>query len=97
MRYSSERTYKPCTWCDRPFRVWPHVLKQRKRGKFCSHPCYAAAWQAFSKALREGRLEGLLAPERARAKAERLAAALQDSEGYAQMERRYARHLPSQE
>jgi hypothetical protein len=43
-----------------------------RRGKFCSHRCYVASRQAFSKALADGRLEGILAPERKRAKAERL-------------------------
>ena len=72
MSYSGERIYRQCLWCDRPFHVWRFELKQRNRGKFCSHRCYAASRQAFSKALADGRLEGILAPERERAKAERL-------------------------
>jgi hypothetical protein len=72
MRYPGERKYKPCTWCARPVHVWQHVLKQPNRGKFCSRFCYYAARRAFSDALASGQLESLLAPQRARAKAERL-------------------------
>jgi len=67
-----ERQYRNCIWCARPFHVWRFQLKQRNIGKFCSHPCYAASRRAFSDALADGRLEGILAPERERAKAERL-------------------------
>ena len=72
MSYSDERIYRPCIWCDRPFHVWRFELKQRNRGKFCSHRCYAATRRAFSEALADGRLEAILAPERERAKAARL-------------------------
>jgi hypothetical protein len=72
MSYPGERKYRPCVWCDKPFHVWEHVLKQRNRGKFCSHRCYTESRRAFSDALSDGRLEAVLAPERERAKAERL-------------------------
>jgi len=72
MSYSGERIYRLCIWCDRPFHVCRFELAQRNRGKFCCHPCYAASRRAFSDALADGRLEGILAPERKRAKAERL-------------------------
>jgi hypothetical protein len=85
-----EREFKECTWCGRPFHVWPHVSKQHNRGKYCSHPCYTKTWRTLARLLAEGRLEAVLAPERARAKAARLAA-LQDHVGYAELERRYAR------
>ena len=72
MSYPGERIYRPCIWCDRPFHVWRFELKQRNRGKFCSHRCYVASRRAFSNALADGRLEGILVKERERAKAERL-------------------------
>src|SRR6516162_1212219 len=63
MSYSGERIYRLCIWCDRPFHVWRFELKERNRGKFCSHRCYTASRRAFSDALADGRLEGILAPE----------------------------------
>jgi hypothetical protein len=93
MSYHGERIYRQCLWCDRPFHVWRFELAQRNRGKFCCHPCYAASRRAFSDALADGRLEGILAPERKRAKAERLST-FSDSAGYSEMEARYAiQHL----
>jgi len=93
MSYPGERKYRQCLWCDRPVHVWNHLLKQRNRGKFCSYLCFAETRRAFSDALADGRLETVLAPERALAKARRLAA-FSASAGYAEMERRYRRHLP---
>ena len=86
--------YGRCIMCDRPMRVWRYHLLQRNRGKFCSRRCYYAARQFFSDALADGRLEGILAPERKRAKAERLST-FSDSAGYSEMEARYAhQYLP---
>jgi hypothetical protein len=94
MSYHGERIYRQCLWCDRPFHVWRFQLKQRNCGKFCSHRCYAASRRAFSDALADGRLEAILAPERKRAKAERLST-FSDSAGYSEMEARYAhQYLP---
>jgi hypothetical protein len=64
--------YRQCIWCSRPFRVWRFQLVAGNRGKFCTRQCYDASRRAFSEALADGRLEGILAPERERAKAERL-------------------------
>jgi hypothetical protein len=69
---SGKRQYRACIWCDRPFHVWRFELAQRNRGKFCSSPCYAASRRAFSDMLASGQLESLLAPQRERAKLERL-------------------------
>jgi hypothetical protein len=92
MSCHGERQYRPCVWCDRPFHIWRFELKQLNRGKFCGRRCYYAARKAFSNALADGRLAAVLAPERARAKAERLAALSDDS--YTEMEARYGHHLP---
>jgi hypothetical protein len=62
--------YRQCIMCERPFRVWRCELL-RNRAKFCSVRCYSASRRAFSKALADGRLEVILANERAVAKAER--------------------------
>ena len=88
--YPGERKYRPCIWCERPVRTWKFLLKQRNRGKFCSRQCSTASIRAFSDALADGRLEGILAEERKRAKAERLSKFL-GSAGYSEMEARYAR------
>jgi hypothetical protein len=90
---SGERIYRQCIWCDRPFHVWRFKLAQRNRGKFCSPPCYAASRRAFSEALADGRLEAILAPERKRAKAERLSRLLSSAE-YSELEARFRRPLP---
>jgi hypothetical protein len=71
-RYAAERNYRACIWCDRPFHVWRFQLKERNGGRYCSRPCYAAYLRAFSEALADGRLDSILGPERARAKAARL-------------------------
>ena len=47
--------------------------------QFCCHPCYAAARRAFSDALAEGRLEGILVPKFEL-----------DTEVYNKLQRRYA-------
>ena len=61
--------YRRCIMCERPFRVWRCELL-RNRAKFCSVRCYSASRRAFSNALADGRLEVILANERAIAKAE---------------------------
>ena len=71
-RYPGERKYRLCAWCERPLHVWPFQLKLKNSGKFCSRLCYESYRQAVSEALSDGRLEAILAPERARAKAARL-------------------------
>jgi hypothetical protein len=87
-----ERKYKECAWCGRPFHVWPYVSKQYNRGKYCSRPCCTELWHTLAKLLAEGRLEAVLAPERARAKAERLARFTASANvDFAELERRYAR------
>jgi hypothetical protein len=93
MSYPHERIYRPCIWCARPVRTWKYLFKQHTRGKFCSTRCYLASRRAFSDALADGRLEAILAPERKRAKAERLSTFF-DSAGYSEVEARYTRHLP---
>jgi len=60
---------KECIWFGRPFRVWRWFSA---RAKFCTRQCYDAARRAFSDALANGQLEGILAEERERAKAARL-------------------------
>ena len=80
--------YRQCIMCDRSMRVWKHHLLARNRSKFCSRRCYYAARRAFSDALADGRLDSILAEERARAKAERLST-FPGSAGY--LEARYAR------
>jgi hypothetical protein len=63
-------TYLRCAMCDRPFKTFRYRV--REGAKFCTRSCFYAAMRAFHKALWDGRLEGILAPERERAKAERL-------------------------
>ena len=58
-----------CAMCDRPFKVFRYQL--REGTKFCSRFCCWAAQRAFTRALADGRLSGILAEERERAKAER--------------------------
>jgi hypothetical protein len=82
--------YRQCAMCDLSMRVWKHHLLGRNRSKFCSRRCYYAARRAFSEALADGRLNVILAEERKRAKAERLARFRGGTE-YTEMERRYAR------
>ena len=60
--------YRRCIMCGRPFRVWKCELL-RNRAKFCTVQCYSASRRAFSRALADGRLEAILASERAIAKA----------------------------
>jgi hypothetical protein len=68
-----------CAMCDRPFKVFRYQL--REGTKFCSLSCLWAAQRAFTRALADGRLSGILAEERERAKAKRLAM-FSDSAGY---------------
>ena len=76
--------------CERPFKVFRYQV--REGTKFCSRFCCWAAQRAFMRALADGRLSGILALERERAKAERLATLSEES--YSEMERRYAdQHL----
>jgi hypothetical protein len=64
MRYpDAVPIYRHCLMCGRPFRVWRWGLL-RNRGKFCTKRCYFTSLRAFSKALADGRLELILAPER---------------------------------
>lgn len=58
--------YLQCALCERVFRVYRY--RQREGAKFCSLACTAAAIRAFYRALVDGRLEGILSEERARAK-----------------------------
>jgi hypothetical protein len=57
-----------CAMCDRPFKVFRYQL--REGTKFCSRFCCWAAQRAFTRALADGRLSGILAEERERAKTE---------------------------
>jgi hypothetical protein len=83
-----------CAMCDRPFKVFRYQL--REGTKFCSRFCCWTAQRAFTRALADGRLNGILALERERAKAKRLST-FSDSTEYSEMEARYARqYLPSQ-
>ena len=61
--------YRHCIMCGRPFRVWRCELLPN-RAKFCTVGCYSASRRLFSEALADGRLEVILANERAIAKAE---------------------------
>jgi hypothetical protein len=61
--------YRQCIFCGRPFRVWRCELLLN-RAKFCTRKCYSASRRLFSHALADGRLEVILASERAIAKAE---------------------------
>ena len=54
--------------CERPFKVFRYQV--REGTKFCSRFCCWAAQRAFTRALADGRLNGILAEERARAKVE---------------------------
>jgi hypothetical protein len=65
--------YRRCIMCGRPFRVWRCELLPN-RAKFCTVRCYSASRRAFSNALADGRLEVILANERAIAKAESIEA-----------------------
>jgi hypothetical protein len=53
--------------CGRSFRTFRCF--QLKGTKFCSRECRVAAQRAFTQALADGRLNDLLAEERAKAKA----------------------------
>jgi hypothetical protein len=57
-----------CAMCKRSFRAYRYRL--REGVKFCSTFCCWAAQCAFTRALADGRLDGLLSEELARAKAE---------------------------
>jgi len=57
-----------CAMCERSFKVFHYQV--REGTKFCSRFCCWAAQRAFTRALADGRLNGILAEERARAKVE---------------------------
>src|SRR5262249_131929 len=68
----TDRMYRHCIVCGRPFRVWRCEL-QRNRAKFCTRGCYYEAWREFSEALANDRLRLILrgnplSPEPLRAK-----------------------------
>src|SRR5262245_34689418 len=69
-----------CAMCDRPFKVFRYQL--REGTKFCSRFCCWEAQRAFTRALADGRLSGILALERARAKAEAARQRTSRSPGY---------------
>jgi hypothetical protein len=54
--------------CGRSFREWRY--RQRQGARFCSRLCDFGARRVFRQALADGRLDALLAEERARIKAE---------------------------
>ena len=76
-----------CAMCERPFKVFRYQL--REGTKFCSRFCCWTAQRAFTRALADGRLNGILALERERAKAKTLSM-FSDSAEYSEMEARYA-------
>jgi hypothetical protein len=63
-----QRHYRSCLMCGRPFPVRRCELRETNRGKFCTIACYAQSRLAFSNALRDGRLDAILAPEREQAR-----------------------------
>jgi hypothetical protein len=58
--------YRECLVCKRPFRVWKCRLLPN-RARFCSMACFSASRKAYSEALADGRLEVILARNRASA------------------------------
>jgi hypothetical protein len=69
----SSAIYRHCAMCGAPFRVWPYALRAGNRGKFCTFECYVESHRALSKALSDGRLDAILAPEREAARRKRAA------------------------
>jgi hypothetical protein len=59
--------------CGRSFPVQRWELREVNRAKFCTIACYAQSRLAYSQALKDGRLEAILAPEREAAQRKRAA------------------------
>jgi hypothetical protein len=68
-----QRYYRQCLMCGRSFPVRRCELRETNKAKFCTIACYNQSRLAFSAALRDGRLEAILAPERERARKARAA------------------------
>src|ERR1700745_1655508 len=73
-RYGYERPgagteWLHCAMCERPFKVFRYQI--REGTKFCSRFCCWTAQRAFTRALADGRLNGILAEERRLRQAER--------------------------
>src|SRR5260221_677279 len=62
------RYYRNCLLCGCPFAVRPYEVHLTDRGKFCSRMCYHSSRHLFTQALADGRLDVILAPERAAAR-----------------------------
>jgi hypothetical protein len=58
------RYYRNCVVCGRPFLVRRCHLRETNRHKFCTVACYNQSRLEFSQALKDGRLEAILAPGR---------------------------------
>jgi len=82
-----------CAMCERSFKVFHYQV--REGTKFCSRFCCWAAQRAFTRALADGRLNGILAEERARAKVEAQRNRAQRSAGHwrGRVETKYDRQV----
>ena len=68
-----QRHYRNCLMCGRPFPVRRCELRETNKAQFCTIACYSQSRLAFSAALKDGRLDAILAPEREEARRARLA------------------------